>query len=71
MSRNGASLSKSPKTPRSTDCSLKLESMKVESQVIGNQRVPVNSFLDLAHTARRATVVDFVRSFDSGLSLFA
>lgn len=42
MSSNGASLSKSFKTPRSSDCSLKLENMKLESQVIGDQRAPVN-----------------------------
>lgn len=38
----------------STNCSLALESMKVESLVIANQHVAVNMYLDFVHTARHA-----------------
>ena len=40
------------KTIRSSDWSLKLETMKLESQVIGNQHVPVNILQSFVHTAR-------------------
>lgn len=36
----------------SSDYSLKLESMKSESQVIGKQQVPVNILQSFVHTAR-------------------
>ena len=37
----------------SSDCSLQLESMKLESLVIANQHVAVNTFPGLVHTARQ------------------
>ena len=37
----------------STDCFLQLESMKVESLVIADQQVAVNTFSGLVHTARQ------------------
>ena len=46
--------SQSHKACPSSDWSLQLDSMKVESLVIANQQVAVNTFPDLAHTARQA-----------------
>ena len=43
------------KAIRSPDWSLQLDSMKLESLVIANQKVAVNSFSDFVHTARHAT----------------
>ena len=40
------------KSHLSSDCSLQLESMKLESLVIANQQVAVNTFPGLVHTAR-------------------
>ena len=42
------------KTCLSSDCSLKLENMKLESLVIVDQHATVNLFLGLVHTARHA-----------------
>ena len=42
------------KTVLSSDCSLQLDYMKLESLVIGDQHAPVNTFPDLVHTARQA-----------------
>ena len=44
-----------PKTGPSSDCGLKLVHMKVESLVIANQKVAVNTFPGLVHTARHTT----------------
>ena len=44
----------------SSDWSLKLETMKLESLVIVNQNVTVNLFLGLVHTARHATGVHYI-----------
>ena len=41
-----------PKNRLSSDCSLQLESMKLESLVIVDQHATVNSYLGLVHTAR-------------------
>ena len=41
------------KSHLSSDCSLQLESMKLESLVIANQHVAVNTFPGLVHTARQ------------------
>ena len=41
------------KNDLSTDCFLQLESMKVESLVIADQHVAVNTFSGLVHTARQ------------------
>ena len=54
--------SKSPKRPLSSDWSLQLDSMKVESLVIADQHAAVNTFPGLVHTARQATKVGGTRS---------
>ena len=46
----------------STDCSLQLESMKLESLVIVDQHATVNTFPGLVHTARHTMGVGFTRS---------
>jgi len=51
------------KTRRSSDCFLKLENMKLESQVIVKQKVTVNMFLDFVHTARHAMEVCYDSKF--------
>ena len=51
--------SKSHKANRSPDWSLQLESMKLESLVIANQQVAVNTFPGLVHTARHTMGVGF------------
>ena len=50
--REAATLSKSLKAGLSSDWSLKLDSMKVESLVIAHQNGAVNPFPGLVHTAR-------------------
>ena len=47
-----ATLSKAQKICLSSDCSLQLDYMKLESLVIANQNVAVNTFPGLVHTAR-------------------
>ena len=54
--------SKSQKARLSSDWSLQLDSMKLESLVIGDQHAPVNTFPGLVHTARHTTKVGFTRS---------
>ena len=54
--------SKSEKTGLSTDKSLQLDSLKLESLVIANQNVAVNTFPGLVHTARHTMGVDCSRS---------
>ena len=54
--------SQSQKTPRSPDWSLQLDSMKLESLVIANQNVAVNTFPGLVHTARHTMGVGCTRS---------
>ena len=44
--------SKAQKSRLSSDCSLQLDYMKLESLVIANQNVAVNTFPGLVHTAR-------------------
>jgi hypothetical protein len=44
--------SKPHKSCPSSDCSLQLDYMKLESLVIANQNVAVNTFPGLVHTAR-------------------
>ena len=51
-----------PKSRLSSDCSLQLESMKLESLVIADQHVAVNTFPGLVHTARHTMGVGFTRS---------
>ena len=54
--------SESFKTSRSPDWSLQLDSMKLESLVIANQQVAVNTFSGLVHTARHTMGVGCKRS---------
>ena len=58
----GVSRSKSQKSRPSSDCSLQLDCMKLESLVIANQHVAVNTFPGLVHTARHAMGVGYARS---------
>ncbi len=46
----------------SSDWSLQLDSMKVESLVIAGQHTAVNTFPGLVHTARHTTKVNCTRS---------
>ncbi len=50
--REAARWSKSQKAVLSSDWSLQLDSMKVESLVIADQHAAVNTFPGLVHTAR-------------------
>ena len=54
--------SETQKTNLSSDCSLQLDYMKLESLVIANQHVAVNTFPGLVHTARHTTRVYNTRS---------
>ena len=54
--------SKSKKSRLSSDCSLQLDYMKLESLVIANQNVAVNTFPGLVHTARHTMGVGNARS---------
>ena len=54
--------SKSQKASLSSDCSLQLDYMKLESLVIANQHVAVNTFPGLVHTARHAMGVGGTQS---------
>ena len=54
--------SKPQKGSLSSDCSLQLDNMKLESLVIANQNVAVNTFSGLVHTARHTTRVCNTRS---------
>ena len=47
------------KSHLSSDCTLQLEYMKLESLVIVNQHVTVNTFPGLVHTARHVMEVGF------------
>ena len=49
------------KSHLSSDCSLQLESMKLESLVIADQHAAVNTFPGLVHTARHTMGVGFTR----------
>ena len=57
-----ARVSQSQKTRLSTDRSLQLDSLKVESLVIPDQQAGVNTFPGLVHTARHTMGVDCSRS---------
>ena len=61
-SRDTVTWSKSQKANLSSDCSLQLDYMKLESLVIVNQHVTVNTFSSLVHTARHAMRVCNTRS---------
>ncbi len=51
-----------PKNRLSSDCTLQLECMKVESLVIVDQHATVNTFPGLVHTARHTMGVGLTRS---------
>ena len=59
------SLSGTQKAARSSDWSLKLDSMKLESLVIAYQHDAVNTFPGLVHTARHTIRVEGTRSRQS------
>ena len=54
--------SKTQKVRLSSDCSLQLDCTKLESLVIANQHVAVNTFSGLVHTARHTMRVGNTRS---------
>ena len=56
-----ARVSESQKRRLSSDCSLQLDCMKVESLVIAHQHGAVNTFPGLVHTARHTMGVDIGR----------
>ena len=55
-------VSESQKSLLSSDCSLQLDCMKLESLVIADQHAAVNTFPGLVHTARHTMGVDRGRS---------
>ena len=55
-------VSQSQKAGLSSDWSLQLDSMKLESLVIPDQHAGVNTFPGLVHTARHTTKVGWTRS---------
>ena len=60
--REPARVSQSRKAGHSSDWSLQLDSMKLESLVIADQHAAVNTFPGLVHTARHTTKVGCTRS---------
>ena len=60
--REPARASQSQKAGLSSDCTLQLECMKVESLVIADQHAAVNTFPGLVHTARHTTKAGGTRS---------
>ncbi len=63
-----ARVSESQKAVLSSDCSLQLDCMKVESLVIVDQHAAVNTFPGLVHTARHITKVGCTRSHQANPS---
>jgi hypothetical protein len=59
---NPARVSQSQKAGLSSDWSLQLDSMKLESLVIADQHAAVNTFPGLVHTARHTTKAGCTRS---------
>ncbi len=62
MGCDTARWSESQKAGLSSDRSLQLDSMKLESLVIADQNAAVNTFPGLVHTARHTMRVGFTRS---------
>src|SRR5215216_4766233 len=60
MGRSLARGCQSQKPGPSSDGRLQLDSMKLESLVIGDQHAPVNTFPGLVHTARHTMGVVFI-----------
>ncbi len=58
----GVTWSQSQKACLSSDCSLQLDYMKLESLVIADQNAAVNTFPGLVHTARHTMGVGLTRS---------
>ena len=58
---NGGDSGLIPKSRLSSDCTLQLGCMKVESLVIADQNAAVNTFPGLVHTARHTMGVGFTR----------
>ena len=58
---DAARWSKPKKVRLSSDCSLQLDCMKLESLVIAHQHGAVNTFPGLVHTARHTTKVGSTR----------
>ncbi len=65
---DAARWSQSQKAVPSSDWSLQLDSMKLESLVIADQHAAVNTFPGLVHTARHTMRVDCTGSCWSNLS---
>ena len=63
-----ARVSQSQKAVPSSDWSLQLDSMKLESLVIADQHAAVNTFPGLVHTARHTMRVGCTRSRRANLS---
>ncbi len=61
--RKAVRWSQSQKAIRSSDWSLQLDSMKLESLVIADQHAAVNTFPGLVHTARHTTRVEDTQSY--------
>ena len=61
MRSDRATWSGSHKSCLSSDCTLQLECMKLESLVIVDQHATVNTFSGLVHTARHTMGVGFTR----------
>ncbi len=61
MGSNRVTWSKSAKSCLSSDCTLQLECMKLESLIV-DQHATVNTFSGLVHTARHAMGIGFTRS---------
>ncbi len=62
-----ARVSKSQKAVLSSDWSLQLDSMKLESLVIADQHAAVNTFPGLVHTARHTTKVGSTQNRQANL----
>ncbi len=62
MGYNTVRWSQSQKAGLSSDCSLQLDCMKVESLVIADQHAAVNMFPGLVHTARQVMEAGSTRS---------
>ena len=62
-----ARVSKSQKTVLSTDKSLQLDSLKLESLVIPDQQAGVNTFPGLVHTARHTMGIGSTRRWCANL----
>ena len=60
--KRGSDAEQNTKVSPSSDCSLQPDYMKLESLVIANQHVAVNTFPGLVHTARHTMGVGSARS---------